>query len=133
MWFAGLTVLSIVLQHLSLCKESIKIPRDRLIQRDRHGNASIHLVPDSERSEQFHPFESATPRDFVKIVESWQFLSLDPGRMGMPARQIMTPGPSKLHRDGSNLGQYLWEIRERDLAAFEGILEALRLSVHEMS
>jgi predicted ATPase len=38
----------------------------------------------------------------------------------------MTPGPGKLHRDGSNLGQYLWEIRERDLDAFEGILEALR-------
>jgi predicted ATPase len=107
-------------------KESIKIPRDRLIQRDRHGNAIIHLVPDSERSEQFPPFESATPRDFAKIVESWQFLSLDPGRMGMPARQTMPPRPGKLHRDGSNLGQYLWEIRERDLAAFEGILDALR-------
>jgi predicted ATPase len=107
-------------------KESLKITRDRLIQRDRHGNAIIHLSPDSERSEQFHPFESATPRDFAKIIESWQFLFLDPGRMGMPARQIMTPGLGKLHRDGSNLGQYLWEIRERDLTAFEGILEALR-------
>ena len=31
-----------------------------------------------------------------------------------------------MQRDGSNLGQYLWEIRERDLVAFEGILEALR-------
>jgi predicted ATPase len=107
-------------------KESIKIPRDRLIQRDCQGNAIIHLTPDSERSEQFHPFESAIPRDFAKIVESWQFLFLDPGRMGMPARQIMTPRPGKLLHDGSNLGQYLWEIRERDLAAFEGILEALR-------
>jgi predicted ATPase len=107
-------------------KESIKISRDRLIQRNRHGNAIIHLAPDSERSEQLHPFESATPRDFAKIVESWQFLSLDPGRMGMPTRQIMPPGPGKLHRDGSNLGQYLWDIRERDLAAFEGILDALR-------
>jgi predicted ATPase len=111
---------------LRIEKESLKIPRDRLIQRDCHGNTIIHLAPDSERNEQFHPFESATPRDFAKIVESWQFLSLDPRRIGMPARQIMTPGPGKLHRDGSNLGQYLWEIRERDLDAFEGILEALR-------
>src|SRR5713101_7031668 len=51
-------------------KESIKIPRDRLIQRDRQGNAIIHLAPDSEQREQFHPFESATPRDFTQIVES---------------------------------------------------------------
>jgi hypothetical protein len=106
-------------------KESLKITRDRLIQRDRHGNA-IHLSPGSERGEQFYPFESATPRDFAKIIESWQFLFLDPGRMGRPVRQAMAPEPCKLHRDGSNLGQYLWEIRERDLGAFDGILEALR-------
>ena len=107
-------------------KESIKISRNRLIRRDRQGNAIDHLDPDSKQSEQFHPFESATPRDFAKIVESWQFLSLNPGRMGMPARQRMTHGSGKLHRDGSNLGQYLWEIRERDLAAFRGILDTLR-------
>jgi predicted ATPase len=107
-------------------KEFLKISRDRLIQRDRHGNASLHLPPDPARNEQFHPFDSAIPRDFAKIVESWQFLSLDPRRIGMPTRQIMPPGPSKLQRDGSNLGQYLWEIHERDLVAFEGILEALR-------
>ncbi len=35
--------------------------------------------------------------------------------MGRPVRQAMAPGPCKLQRDGSNLGQYLWEIRERDL------------------
>lgn len=106
-------------------KESIKIPKVPLIQRDRHGNTSGYRTPDSGRSERFHPFESATPRDFAAIVESWQFLAFDPGRMGISERQIIAPGPGKLHRDGSNLGQYLWEIRERDLAAFEGILEAL--------
>ena len=44
----------------------------------------------------------------------------------MPARPTLTPEPCKLQRDGSNLGQYLWDIRKRDLTAFEGILEALR-------
>jgi predicted ATPase len=111
---------------IRIAKESIKIPRDRSIQRDRHGNAIIHLSPDSARNEQFHPSDSATPRDFAKVVESWQFLSLDPERIGVPARQIRTPGPGKLQRDGSNLGQYLWEIREQDSVAFEGILDALR-------
>ena len=46
--------------------------------------------------------------------------------MGIPAQQITAPERYQLQRDGSNLGQYLWEIRERDLTAFEGILEALR-------
>ena len=107
-------------------KENISnFSRGRLIQRDRHGNASILLPSIAERSEQFHLSRSATPREFGQDVESWQFLFLDPERIGMPARQIMAPGPCKLHRDGSNLGQYLWEI-QTDLAAFDDILEALR-------
>src|SRR2546428_1649646 len=49
------------IDNIRIEKESIKIPKDRLIQRDCHGNTIIHLAPDSERNEQFHPFESATP------------------------------------------------------------------------
>jgi predicted ATPase len=106
--------------------ESIKLPDGRLVQRDRHGNARITHKSESKRAEQYHRFESATPRDLAKIVESWQFLSFNPGHMGILAQQLTAPELYKLQRDGSNLGQYLWEIRERDLAAFEGILEALR-------
>ena len=107
-------------------RESIKFSDSRLVRRDRHGNASTFRDSETERQEQFHSSESARPRAFRSVVASWQFLSFDPGRMGMPVRQTMSPGPCKLHRDGSNLGQYLWEIREQDLVAFEGILEALR-------
>jgi predicted ATPase len=106
--------------------ESIKLPDGRLVQRDRHGETRITRKSESARAEQYHRSQSATPRDLAKIVESWQFLSFNPGRMGMPAQPILTPGPCKLQRDGSNLGQYLWDIRKRDLTAFEGILEALR-------
>jgi predicted ATPase len=107
-------------------REVIKLPGDLLVRRDRRGHATISRGPEPERQELFHPFESATQREFGAIVSSWQFLSFDPGRMGMPIRQTMAPAPCKLQRDGSNLGQYLWEIRQQDLAAFEGILEALR-------
>lgn len=107
-------------------RESIRFADSRLIQRDRHGNANIFHDSKLERQEQFHASESATPRVLRSIVASWQFLSIVPERMGRPVRQAMAPGACKLHRDGSNLGQYLWEIRERDLGAFEGILEALR-------
>ena len=107
-------------------REVIKLPGDLLVQRDRRGHATIARDSESERQQPFHPFESATPREFAAIVSSWQFLSFDPGRMGMPMRQTMAALHCMLHRDGSNLGQYLWEIRQQDLAAFEGILEALR-------
>ena len=107
-------------------REIIRFSDGRLVRRDRHGNASIFGDSEIERQEQFHLSESATPRALRSIVASWQFLSFDPGRMGMPVRQAMAPEPCKLHRDSTNLGQYLWEIRERDLGAFDGILEALR-------
>ncbi len=107
-------------------REVIKLPGDLIVQRDRRGHAIIARDSESERQQPIHPFESATPREFGAIVSSWQFLALDPGRMGMPMRQTMAALHSMLRRDGSNLGQYLWEIRQQDLAAFEGILEALR-------
>src|SRR5262249_20399129 len=44
---------------LRIEKESLKIPRDRLIQRDCHGNTIIHLAPDSERNEQFGIFHAS--------------------------------------------------------------------------
>jgi predicted ATPase len=107
-------------------REFIKLSGNLLVHRDRRGHATISRDSEPERQESFHPFESAMPRDLGTIVGSWQFLSFDPGRMGMPMRQMMAPEPCKLLRDGSNLGQYLWEIRQQDLGAFEGILEALR-------
>ena len=107
-------------------RERIRFSDGRLVSRDRHGNVSIFRDSETEQEEQFHPAESATPRALRSIVASWQFLSFEPGRMGRPFPQIMAPGPCKLQRNGSNLGQYLWEIRAKDLGAFEGILEALR-------
>jgi predicted ATPase len=38
----------------------------------------------------------------------------------------MAGGPLVLERDGSNLGQYLWSLREASIEAFDGLLEALQ-------
>jgi len=56
----------------------------------------------------------------------WQFLMLNPERMGHPTPQQRATSEVRLLRDGSNVAEYLNEIRETDLSAFEGILEALR-------
>ena len=46
--------------------------------------------------------------------------------MGQPATQSRASSVVRLAKDGANLAEYLNDIRDRDLSAFEGILEALR-------
>ena len=72
------------------------------------------------------PGESAAPPDWKEAVRRWQFLALNPDPMGEPALQRRTVGPSMLNRDGSNLGQYLWSLREASVDAFDDLLDALR-------
>ncbi len=71
------------------------------------------------------PGQSASPPDWGALVRRWQFLALQPEPMGSPTRQRMTGGPPLLNRDGSNLGQYLFSLREASVDAFNGLLDAL--------
>jgi predicted ATPase len=74
----------------------------------------------------YHPGVSAAPPDWKEAIRRWQFLALNPGPMGEPAFQRRTLGTPMLDRDGSNLGQYLWSLREASVDAFNDLLEALR-------
>lgn len=65
-------------------------------------------------------------RAFNEYVRNWQFLSLLPQPMGQPRPQKRTAGRINLAKDGSNIGQYLLDIRQRDLSAFNGIVETLQ-------
>ncbi|MCK4626115.1 MAG: AAA family ATPase [Phycisphaerae bacterium] len=65
-------------------------------------------------------------RYFGDYVRSWQFLSLWPSPMGQPRPQKRTLGGIALAKDGSNLGEYLLDIRRHDLATFNGIVETLQ-------
>lgn len=60
-----------------------------------------------------------------KIVSDWQFLNLDPGAMGQPAPPYGTRNV-QLNKDGSNIAEYLLEIKNNDLLAFEGIVETFK-------
>ena len=51
---------------------------------------------------------------------------LNPERMGQPTPQHRATSAVKLSRDGSNVAEYLSEIRSESLSAFDGILESLR-------
>ena len=94
--------------------------------RDRHGVANFANKTATQRR-RFEPGESALPQKMREFVSRWQFLSLLPDPMGRPAPRKMTSnGEIVLHRDGSNLAQYLLGIRQRDQAAFDGIVEAMQ-------
>src|SRR3989304_2941406 len=59
-------------------------------------------------------------------VPDWQFLTLIPQFMGAPNPQRRATQNIKLEKDGSNIAEYLFHLRNRDLAAFEGIIETLQ-------
>ena len=61
-------------------------------------------------------------------THDWQFLNLDPEKMGEPKPQKRTGDTVKLARDGSNIGDYLWDLIQQPdgPTIFEGIIETLR-------
>lgn len=58
-------------------------------------------------------------------VMDWQFLVLQPERMGVPQPQQRTGGGVRLAKDGSNIADFLLDIRRLDQAAFDGIVETM--------
>lgn len=71
----------------------------------------------------------ATPMPFIReearYVLDWQFLALSPERMGLPVPQQRTGGGVRLARDGSNIADYLLDLRRQDQNAFDGIVETM--------
>ena len=58
-------------------------------------------------------------------VLAWQFLTLSPERMGLPVPQQRTEGGVRLARDGSNVADFLHDLRRQDTRAFNGIVETM--------
>jgi len=71
-----------------------------------------------------------TPNESVVYAEPsfplWHFLRLNPETMGEPKQMRRVAGYLPLATDGSNIAEYLLEIRETDVLAFDGIVESLR-------
>jgi predicted ATPase len=60
------------------------------------------------------------------FIQNWQFVSLVPQNMGEPKRQRRAGGRVKLEKDGSNITEYLSEIRSLDTTVFDGIINRLQ-------
>lgn len=67
-------------------------------------------------------------RPFIyDVIKNWQFLSLAPDAMGQPQLENRAADRSRLRRNGSNVAEYLDDIRRQDPNAFNGILESLQV------
>lgn len=100
--------------------EQVKFPDQTFIERDRKGAALSYGLGRS--------FLSAPTRDLEALathIADWQFLTLSPERMGLPVPQQRTGGGVRLARDGSNIADYLLDLRKQDQNAFDGIAETM--------
>lgn len=110
--------------------EEAALPRKPLIRRTANGEVRETQVgkTDSVSRRRVEPGESALPRALRDMIAGWQFLSLMPDRMGGPSPRKMTAnGRLLLNRDGSNLAQYLLGIRNQDSAAFDAVVESMKV------
>lgn len=69
--------------------------------------------------------ESQDFGDETRQILDWQFLALSPERMGYPVPQQRTGGGVRLARDGSNIADFLLDLRRLDQSAFDGIVETM--------
>lgn len=60
------------------------------------------------------------------FIQDWQFITFIPQAMGEPSRQRRAGGRVKLEKSGSNIAEYLKDIRDRDTTVFEGIVSSLQ-------
>lgn len=70
--------------------------------------------------------ESELGKALDRFPLEWQFVSLVTQSMGPPVPQHRTGGSIRLAKDGSNLADYLLNIRKLDKHAFDGIVETLQ-------
>jgi predicted ATPase len=69
---------------------------------------------------------SILSKDLGSYISRWQFLRLSPNDMGQPKPQTRSRTEIQLAADGSNIAEYLLEIRDLDPAVFQGIIETLQ-------
>lgn len=90
------------------------------IERDKGSTRYIHGTGRSLLGSLVEDFERQ-----AQHVRDWQFLTLQPEKMGEPVSQQRTEGGVRLEKNGANIADYLRYIRWLDQAAFEGILRTM--------
>lgn len=91
------------------------------LERDTKGG----VVPyDAGRSMLALAYDAVTVQTHDEVL-AWQFLTMSPERMGLPVPQQRTKGDVRLANDGSNVADFLLDLRRQDANAFDGIVETM--------
>lgn len=116
------------LNRILIQEEHVVSPEGFDVSRDHTGRCVIKHGDKTDQLKQIYdPGKSVMLQDLREFIGGWQFLSLSPDPMGRPAvKKMAGNGAVILNRDGSNLAQYLLNIRAKDTTAFEDIIEAMR-------
>ncbi len=103
------------------------------ITRDAFGKQTLALDPPNPAFKvktplqpQYDDGQSVLKEMVGSHLQDWQFLTLVPDAMGQPVPQQRAAERVRLAKNGANIAEYLQEIRDLDLNAFNGILESLR-------
>jgi predicted ATPase len=106
--------------------------RTELWTRDDRGKVRLEITPgvtaktDSMKHDELADGASLFRRFSWETFEQWQFLMLNPDRIGQPMPQQRATSEIRLQKDGANVAEYLNNIRKLDLDAFNGLLDAVR-------
>lgn len=96
------------------------------IIRDAQGVVHAQQGDEDARRLSVSDGESIFKRYLHRFITEWQFVSLIPQEMGSLNPQKLTGGSIRLAKDGSNIAEYLLNIRDIDPNAFDGIMETLQ-------
>jgi predicted ATPase len=106
---------------MSIASELISNTDGTWMERDQIGAMHSHVAG---RSILTTSVDEAAVR-LGDDVLAWQFLTMTPERMGLPVPQQRTKGDVRLTHDGSNVADFLLDLRRQDTNAFDGIVETM--------
>ncbi len=113
---------------LFIQNETLTVAGKTVAERDATGHVHPSL-PNAEVGGQALSDGRSIVRGAAEVADAiarWQFVTLNPFAMGSPRPQRRTGGAIHLANDGSNIAEYLLDIRRQDVSAFEGIVETLQ-------
>lgn len=117
---------------------SLSIGNERGGERVQVAEESVRFGYERDVKSVRQPRAKALQQTIGRSVETWQFLDMNPREMGRLRDRRRTSVRIVLERDGSNLAEYLLDMRdgtgrgsssqraEEGLAAFNGFVEAMR-------
>ena len=112
---------------LFIQREKLTFRKGLRMQRDDGGRIKYDSLSDGRKPQtKLDDGKSMMQNLGVGGMGHWQFLMLVPQNMGEPVPQKRAGGDLRLVKDGSNIAQYLSWIRDKDSAAFEGIVETMQ-------